>query len=588
MLIEHKDIYEAIKYGAKKVISQKEVLNDYNVFPVYDKDTGNNLSALMKSILDKIILGNTLDETLESVADAALMGSRGNSGLIFSQFLYGLTQTLEVYESNIDYVQRIEAGVSYAYNALHNPVEGTMITLMQKLKNYLKDESNQVEDLATYLKNMNQALKEALEHTKNELEVLGKYNVVDAGALGFVLFAEGFVQGLLDKTISSYEKDTKVSLDLFQQHEVDEDIKYRYCTEVLIQSKVSKSSILDLLSSYGNSLVVGETSTLKRIHIHTNTPDKIIDNLRIHGQILETKIDDMFKQKQAIQDISNDMVILTDSIADLPEGFIDQNPIHIYPVGILMDDTVYYDKLTISNKNIFDHALSSKVYPTSFTPSIKSLEMQIEFLLKYYKKIIILTVSSKMSGINNLFHKAVLGYKDKDMLLIDSKQNSVSQGLLVEELASWINVGKSFEEIKQDYKDLIERTQILVHVDTLDYMVRSGRIKKSLGRIGKLLRLKPVVSINEQGEGVVLGKSIGQKKNIQKIIKMVVQAYLKTGIQKYAIVHASNLKLAEKIKTEIIKKTGLFPTYIGEISSVIAMNSGIGSVAVGFIRKERL
>ena len=117
-------------------------------------------------------------------------------------------------------------------------------------------------------------------------------------------------------------------------------------------------------------------------------------------------------------------------------------------------------------------------------------------------------------------------------------------------------------------------------------MVRSGRIKKSLGTLGKLLKLKPIVSINDAGEGVVLSKTIGQKRNINKLVNMVDRIHKTSGIENYAIVHVSNLKLAEKIKTQIIKKIGKAPVYVGEISSIIAMNSGLNSIAIGLIRKD--
>nr|WIF89318.1 DegV family protein [Acholeplasma laidlawii] len=342
------------------------------------------------------------------------------------------------------------------------------------------------------------------------------------------------------------------------------DITYRYCTEVLLQTTTDKHTLKELLDQLGDSLVIGETKRLKRVHLHTNHPEIIVEKLSLLGQILESKVDDMRKQYQATQARDNEICILTDSIADLPKIFVDSHPIHVYPIGINFNDIVYYDKLTINNHQLFHYISKHEKFPTSFTPSIKEIDAQINFLLKHYKKLIILTVSSKMSGIHNLFTKALEGYKDKDVLLIDTKQNSVSEGLIVYEVAKMMEQKMPFEDIKLKVNKLVKNTKILVHVDTLDNMVQSGRIKKSLGTLGKLLKLKPIVSINDAGEGVVLSKTIGQKRNINKLVNMVDRIHKTSGIENYAIVHVSNLKLAEKIKTQIIKKIGKAPVYVGK------------------------
>ena len=585
IILENKIMYQALLHGARSVIKQKHILNELNVFPVQDKDTGNNLSALMQAIIQQAKIGQTIDETLESIADAALMGSRGNSGLIFSQFLYGFTKTYAGDHAYSDFIRRVESGVKYAYGSVNNPVEGTMITLMRKWGELLKTEQFNHDSFEAYLLDVNAKLKIALETTKDELEILKKHDVVDAGALGFTLFVEGFVESLFNKLPNTQIIDVEIKHDLEQIHVHDETINYRYCTEVLLQTSITKQELTNKLKAYGDSLVVGESTRLKRVHIHTNNPETIIEAMRPLGQILETKVDDMKKQYEAINEKQYDTCILTDSIADLPKSFIDSNPIHVFPIGLNLDDVVYFDKLTITNKQLFEYIKHAGQYPSSFTPSIKAIDAQISFLSKHYKHIIIATVSSKMSGIHNLFNKVIETYKQTDILLIDTKQNSVSEGLIIHELSTWITLGKTFKEIKVAYAALLKRTQILVHVDTLDNMVRSGRIKKSLGLVGKLLHLKPVVSIDTSGEGIVLAKSIGQNNNFKKILKIVQQTHKHYGIHKYAIVHVSNLKLAEKLKTEIIKSTGVAPEYVGGLSSIIAMNSGIGSVAVGIIRK---
>src|SRR5690554_1594713 len=138
--------------------------------------------------------------------------------------------------------------------------------------------------------------------------------------------------------------------------------------------------------------------------------------------ILETKVDDMQKQYQAIHDDTNDIAILTDSIADLPQSLIDDYPIYVFNVGLQLDDITYYDKQTIKHQKLLDIIKTSNEHPTSFTPSIKNLDERITNLFKYYKKLIIVTVSSKMSSMYQLYTKVILSYPKENILLIDSKQ----------------------------------------------------------------------------------------------------------------------------------------------------------------------
>jgi len=585
MKLDNKKIYDALILGAHNVMNQKELLNSINVFPIQDNDTGNNLSAMMQSIIYKAKLGQTIDETLNSVAEAALSGSRGNSGLIFSQYLYGLTKTFSTGGNTKNYQLRFQSAVQYAYDAISNPVEGTMITLMKRLSQLLSEQMD-TKRLENSLTHIYENLKTTLDETTNSLEILKKHQVVDAGALGFMLFTEGFMQSILNQKSYELGISQKQVHPLRNHQTLSDHINNRYCMEVLLKTFESKLHLTTLLNNLGDSLVIGKQDELIRIHIHTNQPDIIIEKVKPLGMILETKVDDMQKQYQAIHDDANDIAILTDSIADLPQSLIDDYPIYVFNVGLQLDDITYYDKQTIKHQKLLDIIKTSNEHPTSFTPSIKNLDERITNLLKYYKKLIIVTVSSKMSSMYQLYTKVISSYPKENILLIDSKQNSVSEGLIVYELARQIKMGKTFEDIAKDYNELIKKTLIFVHVDTLDLMVKSGRIKKSLGWVAKVLRLKPIVSINKEGKGIVLAKNIGQKRNIKKIIHKAKNIHRTSGIDTYAIAHVSNLKQAEQIKLEMIKITGKQPDYMSDVSSIIAMNSGKNSVAVGIIRKE--
>ncbi len=340
------------------------------------------------------------------------------------------------------------------------------------------------------------------------------------------------------------------------------------------------------MSFLGSSLVVGSTDKSIKIHIHTNNPDTLINILSENSSIIETKVDDMKNQHELKYQRKKDICLITDSIADLPKAFIDLNQIQVLPVEIELGNVTYLDKLTINNKYLFNVIESNKMFPKTAAPSLLRIRNLFNYLKNYYNEFIVITVSSKMSGTNNIFNLVKKDFPELKIKVINSNLNSVAQGLLVKSAANLISDNLELDLIENQLNQLKSKIKILVHLKSLDNMVKGGRIKKSLGFIAKILRLKPIVSIDKNGEGVVLGKSFGEKKNLRNIIKMIKQDHDKHKILKYAIVHEGNLKKVEYLKKKLVNLLGFEEEYIEGISSVIALNSGDGSIAVGYIMED--
>lgn len=582
--ISKERLYSAVINGAIAVINAKNHLNEINVFPVRDRDTGTNLASLMNSIIENAKIGDDISETLKSISNAALQGSKGNSGIIFSQFFYGLSKGN--IKDNIEFdnfIEKAESGYKYAYDSIEEPVEGTIITLMRKWPQLLKN-NNSVDYLNALLTSSNE-LQIELEKTKATLSILKKYDVVDAGAKAFTIFIAGFTKSISDDLFNVIIKEDKTEI---VKHEYlnNEEIEFRYCTEVLIKTNLERADISLKIKHFGDSLVIGKSSEYLKIHIHTNEPALLLETIESFALIIETKVDDMKNQYQIQKKQQKEICILTDSIADIATELIDDLNIQVLPISLNIDNMTYFDKLTINNEILKKIILKNESYPKSSSPSIKDIEKLLSLILNNYKKVIVITVSSKMSSTYNAFRNAINKIANNSVKLIDSKSNSVSQGLLVLKAKNLVDQGLSFDDIVEQMKKDLNKAKILVHVDNLDNMVRGGRIKKSLGFIAKIIRLKPIVSIDENGEGIVLKKTLGQKRNINQIIKEVVKANKKYGIQSYAISHVNNLKLAESIKTRLINELKIKPQYVTNTSSVIALNAGDKAVAVGYIIKD--
>lgn len=585
LTITNELIYKSFIIGAKNVISEKNELNAINVFPVPDGDTGTNLSSLMLTIIERSKMGETLDETMQSIVDAAIVGARGNSGIIFASYINGFAIGLQKAEPNLNaIIDTTETAYDYAYHAISKPVEGTMITVMRAWAHALKEFKKATTNAIELFLRAYEVLKEELARTPEKLQVLKDNHVVDAGAKGFVHFIEGFIKGLKGEDVSMVQHEAVEELHVDHL----EESQFRYCTEALIRGESLDVDLLrEKLEAFGDSLVVAGSTQTVRIHIHTDKPQDIFSYLDGFARIAEQKVDDMKRQFEAANQKKYPIALVTDSIADLPVELIDHYQIHQIPVNLHMNDSDYLDKVTIQSSRFYELMDSLKVYPTSAQPNIKSLENFFSFLTTYYKDILVVTVSEKMSGTYHSFTEAAKKFPNHHIKVINSKQNSGAEGLLVLKAAKLIEKGKSLDEVIEDLNGFISKSKILVSVKVLKYMIRSGRLTKVSGTLANLMHLKPVISINDEGAGIIFAKALSidsADKKIYNHMKEIVDTY---GIESYAIVHANALDRATAYEKKYTELTGLKPEYIMDISTVVAMNAGIGTVAIAYIRKDK-
>ena len=583
-IISNELLYKSFIIGARQVLSEKNGLNSINVFPVPDGDTGTNLASMMNAIIEKAKLGSTIKETMQSIADAAIIGARGNSGIIFASYINGLSDALdqELIDLNL-FISLTEKAYQAAYHSINTPVEGTMITVMRAWMNALREFKKATSEAIDLLIQSYEVIKEELAKTPEYLKVLKDNHVVDAGAKGFVHFIEGFIKAFKGEEvlIEVHEAVDALHVDHL------EDSMYRYCTEALVRGKnLDIDDMRSSLSSLGDSLVVAGNERTLRVHIHTDQPDQIFSFLDRYGQIHEQKVDDMKRQFEAANHRKFPIALVTDSIADLPSEFIDHYQIHQYPITLHMNNSEYLDKVTIQSTRFYELMDTLEVYPTSSQPNGKSLENFFSFLTTYYKDILVITVSKEMSGTFQAFVDAATKFPKSNIQVINSKQNSGAEGLLVLKAAKLIEGGLPFDQIVAKIKALTTKAKILVSVKTIKYMIRSGRLTRLSGTIVSMMHLKPVISIDDEGKGIIMMKTLSTNKADQKIFDHLKKIHEEYGIDSYAIVHANANDRATYYASNIEKLIGEKPIYIMDISTIVAMNAGIGTVAVAYIRKD--
>ena len=580
-------LYYAFLVGGDAVIKDQNYLNKINVFPVPDSDTGTNLASTMRSIAEGAKLDRSVSSTLRSIADAALSGARGNSGLIFAQFLYGLSEEVKNLKrlSPKHFAESVKNAVQKTYQAIVSPVEGTMLTVMNDWATAIYRQRTTTKDFAELLVPSLHAAQKSLAETPRKLAVLAKAGVVDAGAKGFVDFLEGITQFIIKGKLKHLSKPEKIP-EASDVHVLADrkSISHRYCSEaLLVGDNMSLDKIKEDLHAFGDSAIVAGSEKKARLHIHTDNPADLFYKLKDYGSILQIKADDMLRQYEASHERKAKIALVTDSACDLPQEFIDEHQIHVIPFHISFGESLFLDRVTITPEQFYTLLQTRKEHPKSSQPSRKFVQDLFAFLASHYESLIVINISDKLSGAYRLSREASDASEDHSISVINSRQLSVSLGLIVYRVALAIQEGKSHVEISEWVDDWIQKTRILVDIQTLEYMVRGGRVSPLKGLLAKVLNLKPIISLDTEGKAIGTGKSFSRGQNMKKIVGMVKKMKKEGNIWNYAIVHAQNRDRADRYAELFGEELGRSPLYIMDISPVVGVHNGIGSIGIGLM-----
>jgi DegV family protein with EDD domain len=588
--LDGRNLYYAFIAGARKVIENQVELNRINVFPVNDGDTGTNLAATIRSVMETIHPHRSYKITADRIAEATLMNARGNSGIIFAQFFYGLSiETGNFRSINLkQFAESLTKSVSYVYAAVAKPVEGTMLTVIKDFADYIYSSRNKFSDFNNLLTSASEILKKSLLETKSKLAILGKNNVVDAGAKGFVLFFEGIMEFIKTRNIRELISAKPVTTP-FQRIEepVTEMMNFRYCTEALIREcRIDREMLIKTMESYGDSVVVAGSDKLRRIHLHTNVPSELFDNLRKAGTITFQKADDMVRHYQTANERKWKIALVTDSTCDLSQELIDRYQINILPININFGENHYLDKVTIQPEQFYNLLGEAGEHPKTSQINENTFINLYSHLASHYDSIIAIHLSDQLSGTFFSSQKAAVKISEefgKPVTVLNSRNLSGSLGLIMLRTAQAVENGFSHEEIVSKAEKWIQNTRIYVSVKTLKYMVRGGRVSATKGLIAKLLNINPIVSINEEGKAVLFDKTFSQKANMEKVMSHIRKINDSKKIWNYIVLHANNKKSADWFSEKMEKLTSMKPVSVVNISPVIGANAGAGAASVALL-----
>lgn len=288
--------------GAKNLEAKKEWINELNVFPVPDGDTGTNMTLTIMAAASEVsaLSDPTMKTLAKAISSGSLRGARGNSGVILSQLLRGFTKSIEHHEQvdAMAFARAFEKGVETAYKAVMKPKEGTILTVAKGAAVKALEIAEDSENLETFFADVIAEAEEVLSRTPEMLPVLKEAGVVDSGGQGLLEVLKGAFDGYMGKEIDmNFEKPTHAVMSKPVSAE-ESDIKFGYCTEFIIMlekefPEKEEKAFKEYLLSIGDSLVVVADDEIVKVHVHTNAPGDAIQRALTYGQLSNMKIDNM-------------------------------------------------------------------------------------------------------------------------------------------------------------------------------------------------------------------------------------------------------------------------------------------------------
>lgn len=589
--IDGKNFYFMFLAGAKNIIENYGYLNQINVFPVPDGDTGSNMASTVQSVIDQVKPTRNLGKTLGDMADAALVGARGNSGIIVAQFIQGLSNELSPYaRADVSaFVKGVDGAVDFTYTALANPVEGTILTVFRAWANEMNRVLTTTDDFVSLLTESYEKTKEALEETRSKLRQITKANVVDAGAQGFVFFIKGMMdfaaQGDM-KGLVGARQNLLPELDVI---DTEGFITYRYCTESFaVGENIDKDYIRQQLGKVGDSVVVAGSNTKIRIHVHTDTPQAAIKLLSEHATVQSAKVDDMLFQTEIRERRRHDVAIMVDSSSDLSKDIMWKYQIHSVPLQVQLGENIYLDGITLEHDDFYTYLASDQPYPKTSLPALKDIYNKMSYLATFYKAVLVVNVSSGLSGTwqacRDMAEKVQM-QTGVPIITFDTKTLAGAQGLIALRAAQALDKNMGYEDLVRLIPIWCEMSNVYAITKTVKYFVKGGRISKMKGFMASLFGVAPVITPDKDGKGSVLLKSVNQAKNIDKVIK-IIDEKMKTGrLHSYCVEYTNkeSKPVAEAMVPRLRKITGLEPAFVGQVTPVVGNNAGVGTVAIAIL-----
>lgn len=569
------------------VSAARDELNRINVFPVPDGDTGTNFTLTLRSIADALHrLGDApLPEVTRTVAQASVEGARGNSGMMLSHFLLGFSEGIgqRARVRAHELAAAIRRGFERLQSALENPVEGTILSVCREAAVGAERAATEHEDLLPVMRSTLEHADLALQRTPEQLAVLKEAGVVDAGGKGFVKMLEGIIRLIERGMVPTEAPPAEGGVAPAALAEVVAAQDYRFCTEALVRGNrlPSSAEARAALAPMGGSLLVLRAADLLRVHIHTDDAAGVFRIAEQWGDVVSKKADDMREQHRLLTTATRRAAIVCDSSCDLPDAVLDRYGIALVPLQLLLGDRVYLDRVEMSAAEFYRHLRDGKVTATTSQPTPAQFSDAFEHARAAADEVVAVLLSSALSGTYANAEAARRSFAAGGIHLVDSRSASFGVGLLARRGAELAEAGWSGSAIARELDRLRGQSGMFFTVDTLEYLLRSGRVSRVQAWLGGLLNMKPIMTLDRDGVAAAAGRVRGQAALLPRLFRLLDAALPRQRDRlRMAVAHADVPELAERVRAALAERYRPLDVLVSPVTGVLAAHAGPGAWGV--------
>ena len=579
----------ALRAGIRRLQQQQEHLDRINVFPVPDGDTGTNLVITMGAVLPALTRAplEHAGQVLTRVADAAIDGARGNSGAIFAQFFLGLGDRAGHLSalSAAEFADAMQGGASYARDALAEPREGTILTVLQDVASELRAQvPRSGHDLRRLVRQALERARISLAATRDQLEPLHRANVVDAGAAGFVVLLEGMADYLDTGELDESAVATPALHDEPESAGGEASLEHRWCTECMVKgAAVDRRRLRERLAAIGSSLVVAGTQTKVRVHVHASEPNEVFRIAADFGTVSAEKADDMQRQQEATLHAAHRKVaVVTDSAADIPEDELERLDIHLVPVRVHFGDHSYLDKVSLGPEEFYRLLASSPVHPKTSQPPAGDFRRVFDYLGSHYESVVCLNVTGRVSGTRQAAESAAARVAARErVVVIDTANASAGQGLVAMYAAECAALGLDLAAVAAATRAVLSRTRTYACLATLDYAVRGGRVPAFVRTVANLLRISPLLASFPDGRVSVGGALLGRGDLTRKFVRFVARRIAPAKRYRLIVAHGDAPAEGQRLLEALLDRGNIERSWLVPLGTAIGVHGGPGTLVVG-------
>ncbi|MGB0132212.1 DegV family protein [Dokdonella sp.] len=585
-------IKRALIAGMGKVIAERDLLNRINVFPVPDGDTGSNLGFTLSSVRDAL---REMPETsagaiFERMANEAIDAARGNSGAILAQFLQGLGESLAGHRRLA--LSQLASAAAFssdqARQAIAEPREGTMLSVISAFSSSLRQACDQgVEDLRQAFSQALAASRLALANTPNQLAVLKKAGVVDAGAQGFLHLLEGINEFIEhgSSADSDAERPGSGEAGVVVATDAHAESPERWCTECVLSApaidRVEVRAALDELG--GSSLVMAGTREKLRIHMHVDEPGQLFEVLSNFGEVRARKADDMHAQQRTAHALGK-LVVVIDSAADLPAESLESLPLQVVPVRLNVGAEEFLDKVSLSAAEFYELLRTSEQVVRTSQPPAGDFRKLFGFLLSHHEEVLYIGVSRALSGTLQAGESAAAGY-GSHIRIVDSANVSGGLGLLAMHAAERAQAGADVAVIAREVEQLREQVSTHAFLPDLSSAVRGGRVPAWALPITRWFGLVPIVRIGG-GDGLlhVVGVTLKGDDLAARFVGKVLRRIDRGRHWRALVMHCDDPAQGGRVRDALLEQLpGVDCPPLLDAGSAIGAHAGPGAIALSLM-----